>query len=114
MKRSTIALAGAAAIFTITLASLAQADEMPGYVLTLKDHRFDPPKLDIQAHTKVKLTIKNLDTTAEEFDSDDLHREKVIPAGKAGVVYIGPLDPGTYQFQGEYHPATASGSVVVK
>ena len=114
MKHDAMRWAAAAAFFTFALAPLAQAAEAPGYTLTLKDHRFEPQQLDIPAHAKVKLTIKNLDTSAEEFDSDDLHREKVVAAGQQGVVYIGPLDPGTYRFQGEYHPTTAQGSVLVK
>ena len=114
MKHSALGLAFAATIFSFALAPLAQAAGAPEYTLTLKNHHFEPQQLDIPAHVKVKLSIKNLDTSAEEFDSDDLHREKVVPAGQQGVVYIGPLDPGTYRFQGEYHPATAQGSVVVK
>ncbi|MDR3411647.1 MAG: cupredoxin domain-containing protein [Formivibrio sp.] len=88
------------------------ADE--GFVLTLKDHQFTPSTLEIPAGQKVKLTIKNQDKTAEEFESSDLHREKVIPAGKDGVVNIGPLKPGTYSFKGEYNPKTATGTIVVK
>ncbi len=84
------------------------------YKLRLKDHHFDPVSIEIPAHKKVKLLIQNMDSTAEEFESDDLHREKVIPPGSEGAVFIGPLDPGTYKFTGEYHAATASGAVFVK
>ena len=93
---------------------LVHAQEDSAYVLTLKNHRFEPTVIEIPAHKKVRLIIKNLDTVAEEFDSDDLHREKVIPAGREGVVYIGPLDPGTYKFKGEFNPTTAVGSVIIK
>lgn len=95
-------------------APLVYAQDEPSYVLTLKDHRFEPAVIEIPANKKVKLVIKNLDKTPEEFDSDDLHREKVIPGGKEGAVYIGPLNPGTYKFKGEYNPATAVGSIIVK
>ena len=108
MNRFSLSLAAA----TLMCAPLVHAED--AYVLTLKEHRFEPATIEIPAHKKVKLTIKNLDAAAEEFDSADLHREKVIPAGREGVVYIGPLDPGTYKFKGEYNPATAVGSVVVK
>ena len=82
--------------------------------LRLKDHRFEPQSIEIPAHTRVKLLIFNMDNTAEEFDSDDLHREKVIPAGMEAAVYVGPLDAGSYKFAGEYHAATANGTLVVK
>jgi len=100
---------------TLGLASsLVHADDDAGYVLTLKNHRFEPATIEIPVNKKIRLVIKNLDASAEEFDSDDLHREKVIPAGREGVVYIGPLDPGTYKFKGEFNAATAVGSVIVK
>jgi plastocyanin len=97
----------------LMLATTAFADG-DAIVLTLKDHRFEPQTIQIPAGKKVKLQIRNLDNTAEEFDSNDLHREKVIPAGQEGVVFIGPLDAGKYQFMGEYHPDTARGVIIVK
>lgn len=84
------------------------------YTIKIKNHRFDPETIEIPADKKVKLVIVNQDTTAEEFDSDDLHREKLIPPEKEGVVFIGPLKLGTYKFVGEYNQATARGTVVVK
>jgi hypothetical protein len=94
--------------------SLVYAESIDSYNLTLKDHQFEPRQIEIPAHKKVKLTIKNLDHAPEEFDSDDLHREKVITSGNEGVVFIGPLDAGTYKFKGEYNPLTAQGVVIVK
>ena len=92
---------------------VAHADN-PIFHLKLEDHRFEPQSIEIPAHTKVKLMIVNRDGSAEEFDSDDLHREKVITPGMEAAVYIGPLDPGIYRFKGEYHPDTATGMVIVK
>ena len=84
------------------------------YALTIENHKFTPDTLEIPANTKVRVVIRNKDTTPEEFDSDDLHREKLIPGGSEAVVFIGPLNPGTYAFMGEFHSATAKGKVVVK
>ena len=82
--------------------------------LTLKNHRFTPEIVEIPAGKKVKLLVRNEDPTPEEFDSYDLNREKVIAGGSQGIVLIGPLDPGTYEFVGEYNIETAQGKVVVK
>jgi len=90
------------------------AEAMPSYTLTLKDHRFDPAELQVPTGRKIKLVVKNLDPTPEEFDSDDLKREKVIKGGTEAIIVIGPLKPGTYRFAGEYHEATAQGRVVAK
>lgn len=82
--------------------------------LTIKDHKFVPDVLEVPANTKFKLIVKNEDSTAEEFDSSKLHREKVIAAGKEGIINLGPLKPGTYNFVGEYHEKTAKGRLVAK
>ena len=44
------------------------------------------------AGRRIKLTIVNQDPAAEEFESYELHREKLIPANSSGTVYIGPLE----------------------
>jgi len=84
------------------------------FTISIKDHRFDPVELEVPAGKKVKLIIKNLDPTPEEFESYDLNREKIILGGREGIVYIGPLDPGTYEFFGEFFPDTAQGRILVK
>ena len=84
------------------------------FTVTIKDHRFNPARLDVPAGKKLKLVVINLDPTPEEFESHDLKREKVI-AGKGQVsIAIGPLKPGTYKFVGEHHEATAQGQIVAK
>lgn len=88
------------------------ADEI--YQLTIKDHRFNPVSVTVPAGKKVKLTIKNLETTPEEFESYELNREKIIPGGSEVSVYIGPLKPGEYPFFGEFHMDTAKGVIVAK
>ena len=90
----------------------AWADEK--ITLILKDHKFEPDHPQVPAGTKIQITVKNMDSAADEFDSNDLKREKVIAGGKEGIVLVGPLQPGEYHFQGEYHAKTAQGVLVVK
>lgn len=84
------------------------------YSLKISDHKFDPAQLEIPAGQKVKIMIENHDATAEEFESYDLHREKVVSGHGKIIIYIGPLKPGTYKYFGEYHQGTAQGAVIVK
>lgn len=82
--------------------------------LIIKDHKFSPETITIPAGKKIKLIVKNLDATPEEFESYVLHREKIIqPKGKAKI-FIGPLKPGRYPFFGEFHADTAKGVIVAK
>ena len=90
----------------------ARADDAP--VLTIKQHQFEPAELAVPAGQEVRLVVRNLDATPEEFESEDLNREKVIPGGGEATILIGPLDAGTYTFVGEFHEATAKGRIVEK
>ena len=84
------------------------------FTLTIHDHRFDPAQLDVPSGKKLTLVVKNLDATPEEFESHDLKREKVIAGKGHATISIGPLNPGTYKFVGEFHEATAQGQIVAK
>jgi len=90
------------------------AENPPSFNLTIKDGRYSPEQVEIPAGQKIKLVIKNDGPGPEEFESSDLNREKLIKAGKTAEVTIGPLNPGTYKFIGEFHPKTAQGRIVAK
>lgn len=90
------------------------AGETETFTVSIKDHRFDPAQLDVPAGKKLKLLVKNLDPTPEEFESHDLKREKIIAGKGQATISIGPLKTGTYKFVGEYHEATAKGQIVAK
>ncbi|RKZ92376.1 MAG: cupredoxin domain-containing protein [Gammaproteobacteria bacterium] len=87
---------------------------VPIIEIEIRDHLFYPAEIEIPADTKVKLVIINNDRVAEEFESYELNREKVIPGGSKGIIFIGPLPAGEYPFFGEFFPKTAQGKVIVK
>lgn len=105
-------LALALLLMPVLAASARAADD--AVVITIKDHRFDPETVEVPAGKKVKLLIRNQDPGPEEFESYSLNREKVIAGNSEGVVFIGPLDPGIYDFFGEFHEDTAQGKIVAK
>lgn len=92
----------------------AEAADDPFLTLSIRNHRFSPAQIEAPAGTKLRLVIRNEDSTPEEFDSTQLRRERVIPGGSEATLYIGPLPPGTYEFMGEFHPDTAQGRLVVR
>jgi plastocyanin len=97
----------------LLLATSALAAE-PDFTLTIKNHRFEPTELQVPSDKKIRLLVKNLDPTAEEFESHDLKRERVIPGKSEATFTIGPLKPGTYKFVGEFHESAAKGSLIAK
>ncbi len=59
--------------------------------------------------------MKNTDDTADEFESIDLNREKLVAPGQTITVFLGPLlDRATYKFFGDFHQDTAQGVMVAK
>lgn len=98
----------------LLVSSLAKASNIPAFHLTLEDHVFTPSKVVVPSNVKVKLIITNKDNSAEEFDSFDLNRERVVFAGKQATIFIGPLPPGQYTFFGEFHPESAQGVVIAQ
>jgi plastocyanin len=82
--------------------------------LEIKDHRFEPAELHAPAGKAITLTIKNLDATAEEFESKPLRIEKVVAGKGQAMVHIPALAAGKYNFFGDYHEKTAQGVLIVE
>ncbi len=110
MKR-TLFLGGLLAAVLAVAAGGASAETL---TVVIKDHRFEPAEIEVPAGAPFELLVKNADATPEEFESHDLDLEKVIPGGAEAVLKIDALDPGVYEFVGEFHEDSAKGRIVVK
>jgi Cupredoxin-like domain len=89
--------------FLIAIAAPALAD-VPKVSIALRDDGFAPSEVQVPTGTKIELSITNEQKSAAEFESKSLRREKVIPPGATATVYVGPLQPGRYEFFDEFHP----------
>lgn len=98
----------------ISISLAAHAQELPTLRLIIKDGRFHPEVLKAPANTKFKLVLKNEGQVPEEFESEELKKEKVLAPGAESFLIFQPLKPGTYKFIGEFHPQTAQGRLVVE
>lgn len=83
-------------------------------MIVIKNHQFTPSEIRVPVQQRIKLNIHNQDSTAEEFESHSLNREKLIPAGAKAVIYIGPLKAGSYDFFGEFNQSTAKGVFIAE
>lgn len=101
----------AAGLFWGATAAAAQDAEVR---VAIHDHQFVPTEITIPARTKVKLIVDNQDATAEEFESYELNREKVVSPKGQVMIFVGPLEPGRYPFFGEFHKETAHGVLIAK
>ncbi len=98
-------------LFLLTTQAFAAQNE---YLIQIKDHKFEPDFIEIPANQNFKLIIENLDKTLEEFESNDLKKEKLVAAGKKITINIQPLKSGEYKFFGDFHQKTAQGKIIVK
>jgi plastocyanin len=101
-----------AAVVALVCASPGLADD-PTFSILMKNNQFIPSEVQIPAGVKVKLIVRNENQTTSEFESNQFHREKVVTPGQEITVYVGPLDPGSYEFFDDFHPQTR-GHLVVK
>lgn len=101
-----------AIVLLLALGLPALAQQAPT-TIAIRDHQFVPAELSVPAGQKVELVLRNEQATPAEFESTALHREKVVAPGASASIYIGPLNPGRYEFFDDFHPA-ARGFVVVK
>lgn len=113
LKLQTAAGMALAASLLLGLSPL-RAQEMPSFNLLIRDGRFVPATLVVPANTKFRLRIKNEGPGAEEFESIELRKEKVLGPGASSFLIFQPLKPGTYKFFGEFHPDTAQGQLVAQ
>ena len=103
------------AVAAFLAASLgAAAADLPQFAITIENHRFTPERIEVPAGKKVKLVVENKDATPEEFESESLRVEKVIPGKSKATIYVGPLKGGEYKFVGEFNEKTAKGVIVAK
>lgn len=84
------------------------------FFIIIKNHRFEPEIIEVPANKKIRIIVENQDKTIEEFESDDLKKEKLVGAGKKITITLNPLKQGEYKFYGDFHQATAKGKIIVK
>jgi len=102
-----------AMLFVVAGFGSVQAADPAPVSITIRDRQFVPAEITVPAGAKVELQIRNEQTTAAEFESHQMRREKVIPPGGTVSLYIGPLNPGRYEFFDDFNPKNR-GVVVVK
>ena len=111
---SAAALAAFALGLTAPLNPAGAAEEEAEVTIAIKDHKFDPTEIKVPALKAIKLTVNNLDASAEEFESHPLGVEKVIAGKASATIRLKPLAKGSYAFVGEYHEETAKGTIVAE
>jgi len=82
--------------------------------LAITNHKFEPAELTVPVGQKIKLLVENKDATPEEFESNELNREKIVVGNGTVTIFLGPLEAGRYPFFGDFHQETAQGVLIAK
>jgi plastocyanin len=93
-------------------AGFARADDPVTLSITMKDQKFDPPELHAPPGKPIAIHVQNQNAIVVEFESSDLHLEKIIPPGREATVFVRPQQPGRYGFFDDFHHDT-KGTLVV-
>ena len=101
-------------VVLIVMPVLSLADSKEPMVIVIKNHQFDPAQLTVPANERFQVKVENQDPTAEEFESYDLNREKVVNGNKSIIVFLGPLAKGSYKYFGDFHQNTAQGVIIAQ
>ncbi len=114
-RRASVAilLVGSVALLGLIMAGeSARAEDPVVLSIILKDYKFEPAELHAPAGKPISIRVKNLNPIPSEFESSDLHFEKIVPAGSEGTVHVRPLQPGRYNFFDDFHRDTQGYLVV--
>jgi hypothetical protein len=98
----------------MSFASLDCAAEEPVFQVELKDGVITPLRLEVPARTRFKVVVTNRGQGPAEFESVELHKEVVVPAGSSSVLIIRTLDPGDYKFFDDFQPNAPAATLIAK
>ncbi len=93
--------------------NLAFAEDLV-FKIELKNRTMNPNVIEVAANTPFTIEVVNTDNTAEEFESNSLKIEKIIPPKRSAKFKVKPLAAGEYEIFGEFHMDTCQGKIIVK
>jgi hypothetical protein len=112
MKRIFSAILAVSALMVLQTPAIS-ADDLV-FEMEMKDGAINPQRLEVPAKTRFKIIIKNTGSKPAEFESYELRKEEVVPAGGTGRLIIRSLDPGEYKFYDEFQPDAPPAVIVAK
>jgi hypothetical protein len=101
------------ALFTFC-ATKGHAQDMPVFSIEFKDGVITPLRLEVPARRAFKIELHNTGNSPAEFESVELHREKVLAPQSSSFIVFRSLDPGEYKFFDDFHPGAPQAVLVAK
>jgi hypothetical protein len=105
----------------LILAALCLCDPSPGgagdepvFQIEMNDGVITPSRIEVPAKTRFKIIVKNTGKMPAEFESTELRKEVVVPAGAEAPLIIRTLDAGEYKFFDDFQPGAPPALLVAK
>ncbi len=117
-SRAPNAVASAAAFLAVGVCWLVMQSpvraDVPSFTIEFHDGKLAPVLIQVPANTQVRIELNNTGKTPAEFESHELHIEKVVVPNSKSVVILRPLDPGQYGYFDDFHEDAPKGMLIVK
>lgn len=113
LKRHALA-AALAVTLTAATGSLAQAEDVKTFELSITDKAFTPAEIKVPAGQPFIIKFKNNNAAPVELEAKDLKIEKVAAGNSEIVVRVKAMPAGQYLFVDEYQEDVAKGYVVAE
>ena len=94
--------------------TVSRAADDPVFSIEFHDGKVTPLRIEVPAKRRFKLELHNSGTTPAEFESNELHKEKVLAPDTVSVLVFHTLDPGEYAFFDDFHPDAPKAVLVAK
>lgn len=87
---------------------------MPVFAIEFKDGTIAPLRLEVPAGRPFKIELHNTGNSPAEFESTELHLEKVLAAQSSSFLVIRKLEAGEHKFFDDFHPDAPQALLVAK
>lgn len=98
-----LALAVPALALVLAVAPKPALAQYANVEIVVKDKKFEPAEVKAPANARIVIRVVNKDAVAMEFESKSLKVEKVVAANSEGILRVGPLKPGKYDFFDDFN-----------
>ena len=104
----------AAVALGITPRAAGAGDDTLVFDIRAQAGHFEPSQVIVPANKSFTIRVTSAEESAIEFESFELHRERVVRPGETITVLIPALAPGSYAFFDDFHRDTPEGAIVAK
>ncbi len=108
-----LAVLGLCVATALVLTGAAARAQDASIDITVQDKQFQPAEVKAPADKRIVIRVINRDANPMEFESHALKVEKVVAGKGEGIVRVGPLKPGRYDFFDDFNKKN-KGTLVVE